>query len=253
MFFFLSKTLIFFTMPLVIVCVLLLLSVFLRSQRWKYRLSRAGIILLLFCTNDFIANEFMLAWEVPATPLADIKKQYTWGIILCGVVKTDGEPNDRVYFQRGADRVTHAVQLYKAGIVKKILVSGGSGKLFDTGEPEADEIASVLLMVGVKPEDILTENKSRNTHESAMEVKSLFEGKVKPEECLLITSAFHMRRSLASFAKMGWRVDAFSTDFLSHRRKFSIDGLLVPTVEALSHWHILISLIDCLPSSVSQL
>lgn len=239
MFFFLSKTLNFFTMPLVIICILLLLSLFLRSQLWRTWLARTGIILLLFCANDFIANEFLLAWEIPATPLADIKKQYTWGIILCGVVKSDTEPNDRVYFQRGADRVTHTVQLYKAGIIKKILVSGGVGRLFNVGEPEADVIARVLVMMGVPPGDILTENQSRNTHESAVELKKMLADSVKQEECLLITSAFHMRRSRACFAKVGLTLDTFSTDFLSHKRKFSIDGLLIPKVEAVVHWHVL--------------
>ncbi len=239
MFFFFSKTLYFLTTPLVIICVLFLLAVVLRSQRWKYRLWSAGLILLLFCSNDFIANEFMNAWEIPPTPFALIKKKYTWGIILSGVTKSDMEPKDRIYFQRGADRVTHSLQLYKAGIIKKILVSGGSGRLIDIGQREADEIASVLVMMGVRPEDILTENKSRNTHESAVEVKALLTGKANPEECLLITSAFHMRRSAACFAKTGWKTDLFSTDFLGHQRKFSIDGLLIPHLEALGHWHIL--------------
>ncbi len=239
MFFFFSKTLHFLTTPLVIICVLFLLAVFIRSQRWKYRLLLAGLTLLLFCSNDFIANELMLAWEIPPTPLAKIKKHYTWGIILSGVVKADMEPKDRVYFQRGADRVTHALQLYKAGAIEKILVSGGNTKLFNATQPEADEIASALVMMGVNPGDILTENKSRNTHESAVEVKSILTDKAKPEDCLLITSAFHMRRSVACFAKVGWNTDPYSTDFLSHKRKFSIDGLLIPNVDALVNWHVL--------------
>ena len=239
MFFFFSKTLQFLAMPLVTICALFLLAFFIRSQRWKFRFFLAGLILLLFCSNDFIANELMMTWEVPPTPLSEIKKHYKWGIILSGVTKSDMEPKDRVYFQRGADRVTHTLQLYKAGIIEKILVSGGSGKLFDTTFREADEIASALVMMGVNPGDILTENKSRNTHESAVEVKALLMGKAKPEECILITSAFHMRRSAACFAKVGWTTDQFSTDFLSHHRKFSIDGLLIPHLEALGNWQAL--------------
>ena len=239
MFFFLSKTISFLTMPLVIICVLLLLSVFLRHVRWKYRLLRAGLALLLFCSNDFIVNEFMRAWEVPPTPFAEIKKHYRWGILLSGVTKSEMEPKDRVYFSQGADRVTHTFQLYKEGFIQKILVTGGSGSLLNTGQREADEIASVLLMMGAKPEDIITENDSRNTHESAMEVKSLLTGQTKPEECLLITSAFHMRRSAACFRRVGWTMDTFSTNFLSHKRKFTIDVLLIPKSDALVGWHIL--------------
>lgn len=240
MFFFFSKTLNFLTMPLVIVCVLLVLSVFLRAAKWKYRLLRGGIVLLLFCSNDFIANEFMAAWEIRPVPIASIQKRYEWGIVLSGVTKSEMEPKDRIYIQHGADRVLHAFQLYKEGIIRKILVSGGSGRLIDIGQREADEIASLLIMIGVKPEDIVTENKSRNTHESAEEVKRMMEGKTSPDSCLLITSSFHMRRSAACFAKVGWKMDVFATDFLSHKRNYSFDALFIPKMEALSVWHVMI-------------
>ena len=239
MFFILSKTIDFLTMPLVIISVLLLLSFFLRPARWKYRLLRAGVALLLFCSNDFIVNEFMRAWEIPPTPFAEIKKHYQWGILLSGVTKSEMEPKDRVHFSSGADRVTHTFQLYKGGFIQKILVSGGSGKLLNRGQREADEIASVLLMMGTKPEDIITENNSRNTHESAMEVKSILTGQTRPEECLLITSAFHMRRSSACFRRVGWSMDTFSTNILSHKRKFAVDVLLLPKPEALLGWNVL--------------
>src|SRR5271170_5794089 len=152
MFFFLSKTLNLFTAPLLIICVLLLLSVVLRSARWKKWTFRSGLFLLLFCSNEFIANEVMHLWEIPPTPFNQIKKQYSWGIVLTGVTHSGAGPKDRVYFQRGADRVTHTLQLYKLGIIKKILVSGGSGRLIDIGVREADEIASVLKMMGVNPD-----------------------------------------------------------------------------------------------------
>ena len=239
MFFFLSKTINFLTMPLVIICTLLLLSIFLRSPRWKYRLSRAGIILLLFCSNEFIVNELMGAWELPPTPFADVK-HYKWGILLSGVIQSGREPRDRIYFAHGADRVTHTFQLYKQGFIEKILVSGGSGSLVNTDQREADEIADVLLMMGAKAEDIVTENVSRNTHESALQVKAILTGKATPGDCLLITSAFHMRRSAASFRSVGWAMDTFSTNFLSHPRRFTVDTLLIPKPDALLGWHVLV-------------
>jgi uncharacterized SAM-binding protein YcdF (DUF218 family) len=239
MFFFLSKTINFLTMPLVIICVLLLLSMVLRSPRWKYRLSRTGIGLLFFCSNDFIANEFLGAWEIPPTPFANITKRYQWGVLLSGVTQSGIEPKDRVYFNHGADRVTHTFQLYKEGFIKKIFVSGGNGSRLPSSQREADEIASVLLMMGTRPEDIITENKSRNTHESAIEVPARLAGIAGPEDCLLITSAFHMRRSAACFRHVGWTMDTFSTNFLSHPRKFSIDALFIPKPEALLGWHVL--------------
>jgi len=240
MFFVLSKTLGYLTQPLVIICLLLLASVWLRKPTWKKWSFRVGLGLLLFFSNEFIANEVMGLWEIPPTPYAEIHTQYAYGVILTGVTKSDKDPKDRIYFNRGADRVTHSVQLYKLGIIKKILVSGGSGRLMRVAEQEADEIAKALILMGVKEGDIEIENQSRNTHESAVAVKKILEGRVPSKDCLLITSAYHMRRSAACFKKVGFEMDTFSTDFSTHNRAFTFDVLLVPKMDGLGTWSSLI-------------
>ncbi len=239
MFFILSKTLNYLTMPLVIISILFLLSWILRNTKWRSRLFKIALVLLLVMSNDFLANEVAKVWELPATPLHEIKKEYAVGIVLTGVTKGNMTPDDRVYFQRGADRVIHALQLYKTGIIKKILISGGSGSLLERNRQEADEIADALQLMGVLREDIIIENRSRNTHESAAAVKATLLNFYAPQDCLLITSAFHMRRSRACFKKVGWPVDTFTTDFLSHERKFTPDVLFIPRAEALLNWTII--------------
>ncbi|MBS1681708.1 MAG: YdcF family protein [Bacteroidetes bacterium] len=239
MFFILSKILLYAVMPLVVICGLLIVSFFLKKESLKKKCRFTALAMLLFFTNDFINNEVMRLWEIPVTKIQDIKKTYTYGIILAGVTRYDTGPPDRVYFNCGADRVTHTLQLYKLGIIKKILVSGGSGRVTAPEQNEALEIASVLQLMGVPVQDIVIEGKSRNTHESAVAVKRLL-GNTTPEECILITSAFHMRRSLACFEKIGWKTDCFSVDFLSHHRQFTLDVLIVPSVESLMRWHTLV-------------
>lgn len=198
----------------------------------------SGFVLLFFFSNDFIANEAMSLWELPATPYSEIEKKYQWGIVLTGVTSSERKPDDRIYFHKGADRVTHTVQLYKLGIIKKVLVSGGSGRLMDTGEREADDIQKVMIMMGIPEEDIRVENVSRNTHESAMEVnKILLSQGDKPSDCLLITSAFHMRRSIACYRKVNMDMDTFTTDFYTHPRKFTPDTLFIPKIDAYTSWH----------------
>lgn len=240
MFFILSKTIAYLTMPLVIIVILFLISVFIKSSKWKKYTFRSALFLLIFISNDFIANEFIRLWEVPVTPLNEMKKRYEWGIILTGVTKSNTGPEDRVYFQRGADRVVHTVQLYNLGLIKKILVSGGTGTLLEYRRKEAEEIREALLVMGVPAENILTESESKNTHESAQLVKQLLEKQTTSDQCLLITSAFHMRRSRACFEKVGWPIDTFSTDFLSHYRMYGIDTILIPKVEAITVWHTLV-------------
>jgi uncharacterized SAM-binding protein YcdF (DUF218 family) len=240
MFFFLSKTLSYLMNPLVIICACLLLSWILRNPRWKKRLLAASIIMLLFFSNEFIVNEIMATWEVNVTPFDRIGRKYEYAVLLCGVAKSDVGPKDRVYVGSAADRINHTLQLYRMGFVRKILISGGSGRLIDTGEREADELSSLLQLMGVPPADILIENNSRNTHESAVEVKHILEKISKPSDCILVTSANHMRRSAACFEKVGWPMDQFSTDFQSHYRRYTFDVLFIPKLEAIRSWQILI-------------
>lgn len=240
MFFVLSKLLAYLIMPVLVICVFLVASALVKKTTLKKKLFYAGLSLLLFCSNDFIANEVAMCWEVPIVRYSAMNKNYVWAIVLTGVTKNEEGPHDRVFFNRGADRVTHTVQLYKLGKVKKILVSGGSGRLSMPDEKEADEIAEAFVLLGIPQEDIVKEANSRNTHESAVAVKKILEGKATPADCLLVTSAYHMRRSAACFAKIGWGMDCFSVDFLSHKRKFTPDILFIPKIEALGTWQVLI-------------
>lgn len=235
MFFVLSKVLDFLINPLVIVGVLFLCSVFLKHQKRKKIFFWVGFSLLLFFSNEFIANEVMGAWEIEVTPYAEIKKQYDWGIVLTGVTINDKAPDDRVYFQHGADRVVHAVDVYKRGIIKRVIISGGSGRVVTTARREADELLKVMILMGVPAQDILVENQSRNTYESAQLVKEMLKDSVT-DNCLLITSAFHMRRARACFKKAEFAVDVFSTDFYTHPRYFTPDVLFVPKPLAIFIW-----------------
>lgn len=240
MFFFLSKTLNYLTMPLTIIFVMLLTSALLRNVKWKKRLFWLALVSFFIFSNEFLANEVMSAWEIKTTPYASMRP-HELGIVLTGATLPYREPNDRVYFGRGADRVTHTVQLYKLGLIKKILISGGSGRLMTEGEPEADKFKAAMMMMGVPDSVISIENETRNTAESAMAVKKMLNNlHIKSEDCLLITSAFHMRRSLACYRHQGVALEPFTTDFFAHPREFYPDTLILPKVEAMGHWNKLI-------------
>ncbi len=199
-----------------------------------------GLILLFFFSNDFIANEIMNVWEVKTTAFNEMKP-HKLGIVLTGATVPFLQPDDRVYFSRGADRVTHTVQLYSLGLIQKILISGGTGRLTEKDEPEADKFKKAMIMMGVSEEDIFIENETRNTFESAVKVKPMLDSlQFNAEDCLLITSAFHMRRSLACYRKAGVNIEAFSTDFYAHPRAFYPDVLFIPKIEAMIIWHKLV-------------
>jgi uncharacterized SAM-binding protein YcdF (DUF218 family) len=217
--------------------VLFIVSVVIRNLKWKKRLFWTAFGMLIFFSNEFIANEAMRAWEIPTRPFHNMPK-FKLGIVLTGATISGLQPDDRVYFHRGADRVTHTVQLYKLGLIEKILISGGSGKLVGEAEPEANKFKKVMMLMEVPEEDILIENETRNTAESAIEVRKILDQLgYRPQDCLLITSAFHMRRSLAVYEKAGLALQSFSTDFYAHHRSFYLDVLIIPQLEAIGKWH----------------
>ena len=236
MFFFLSKTLNFLVLPLTMVVLCFIASVVIKRQPWSKRFFWAGFVLLLFFSNDFISNAAMRSWEIDAKHFNTLSPRKL-GIVLTGSTHSFLEPDDRVYFKRGADRVTHTIQLYKLGLIEKILVSGGTGRLLKADEPEANKYKKVMLMAGVPEQDILLENKTRNTYESAVAVKEILDSlHFTADDCLLITSAFHMRRSLACYRKAGLDIESFTTDFYGLQDKIFLTSILLPSIEGFIIW-----------------
>lgn len=189
-------------------------------------------------TNGFICDEFMRAWEVPATSYQSLQT-YDAGIVLGGVLSVDPDL-DRIQFYRGADRLFQAIELYRRGIIKKIVFSGGSGMLLRQEEKEGTYVRRYLLDLGVPERDILIENSSRNTRENALFTKSLLDKELSGKKFLLITSGMHMRRALQCFSKAGINVKPYSTDRYSGPRKFEVDHLFIPNAFVLEYWDVLI-------------
>ena len=132
----------------------------------------------------------------------------------------------------GADRVWHAARLYKAGKAPLIIFSGvGEG-------PGAKQF---LRDLGVPSKDVLLEDKSRNTVENIVNTKALCAEK-KIQRVLLVTSAFHMPRTLRTCELAGFEVIPAATDHEALARAESGKGkgllLRLPTAEAYMMNHV---------------
>ncbi len=238
MFFILSKIFVFLITPLVWIIALLLIAIFSKNEKRKKRSLRWGVGILLFFSNTFIFDEFIRAWEIPAAKYQDLKS-YNAGIVLGGMVKYD-QSLDRLQFYRGADRLFQAIELYKRGYIKKIIFTGGSGSILHPEDKEGAYVKRYLLTLGIPEEDFYIENESQNTRENALFTKQLIDKEKISGPFLLITSAFHMRRSLGCFHKAGMVVDPYSTDRYAGPRKFEFDHVFIPNISALNDWHNLI-------------
>lgn len=93
-----------------------------------------------------------------------------------------------------------ACDLYKKGFASKILFAGGLNP--KSGQIESKHAKGIALRMGVSKEDIVCENKSKNTKENAINSKKLVEKlKLKHKRVLLISKTYHARRLLMTFKK----------------------------------------------------
>lgn len=214
MFFILSKTLDILLLPYTWMLVLACTALFFKDRKKKKKSGILLLLMLLLLGNAFLVNALFRSWEIPPCALSDVPANST-AIILTGVTKLNKAPYDRVYFARGADRVTQALMLYRKGKIKRFVISGGSGKLLGEGRDEAHELKKFLLDCAVPDSVILLEPEAKNTRENALFTQRLLQEEKLKGPFLLITSAFHMRRALACFKKVQVDCIAFPVDYYS--------------------------------------
>ncbi|MVN75413.1 YdcF family protein [Hymenobacter sp. HMF4947] len=240
MFFLLSKTLDVVLLPAVWLVALLLAALVAKGGgRAQRNWLRAAALLTLLGTNNALVNEALLAWEKPPVPLRAIAPADAV-VLLTGVTSGQKSPHDRVYLHRGGDRFTYTLWLYRAGLVRHIIISGGSGAVLATASTEAADLATLLLLAKVPRQAILLEERSRNTRENARYTKQLLAQHPDIKSLVLITSAFHQRRAQGCFAKVGLQAQAFPGDFRTTDRYWTPDYWLVPDIDALTRWSLLL-------------
>ena len=239
MFFILSKLLIIFIRPITWMIVAFGFSAVTKNKR-KGRVSFAiGLTMLVFFSNQYIANRMMLWWEPAPIPMVEVG-HYDVGIVFTGITKGSKTPRDRVYFNAGADRITHTLQLYNDGKIDHILISGGVGFAQEGMSYAAIRLKSFLTMAGVPDSVITTEIGAVNTYENAVNSAEILNEQFPHQKYLLITSAFHMKRSSLCLQKQGIAFDEFPAGYQSDRSTTNFNDLFFPSAQSINKWELLI-------------
>lgn len=101
-------------------------------------------------------------------------------------------------------RIVKAAELYRdckvAGRQCLLLVSGGDSQQHHVAE--ATVYGAVLRRLGIPAQDLALETRSRNTWQNAQFSRPLLQA-YAPQKVFLVTSGFHLRRSLLYFAHFG--------------------------------------------------
>jgi uncharacterized SAM-binding protein YcdF (DUF218 family) len=154
-------------------------------------------------------------------------------VVLGGAVGGPQPPRITADLSDAADRVLHTARLYRAGKAPVILMSGGAIPWLGSEIPEAESMQSLLEEWGVPRASIISEVASRNTYENAVLTRQVL-AEHGLQRVLLVTSALHMPRALATFTSAGIDAVPAATDFtVTYKdRRTAIDFL--PDAVALS-------------------
>ena len=142
--------------------------------------------------------------EIDKAVLTGLSDEQKWNVV-CGGVKDDGWSAEAALLlggrpTRAVERALAAAQLYREGRVNVIVASGGVEWDYQ-GEriSEATLMARILRSEGVPEEAIILENEARTTIENmiygTLQLSRRYDNFL--EHVIIVTSVFHMKRSLA--------------------------------------------------------
>lgn len=203
--------------------------VFSALARWRHRLraARAWIsataVLVLSLSALPIGDWAMgpLEGRYPPNPdLTDIA-----GVIVLGGAEDAKATlrHDQVHLNRHSERLIQTVALARQLVDVPVVYTGGSGALRDLGRKttQAQVAAQFFAEMGLDMSRVILEPDARNTSENARRSAALVD---ETQRWVLITSAFHMPRAVASFERAGWTdLVPYPVDFNARPTRFIWD------------------------------
>ncbi len=212
-FLFFSKLLPLFVYPLGLACILLLVSLFFgfKRSRWTPLPIALALIILLLASNPNLSDRAFKSLEWQYLPPSEMPEADAI-VVLGGATRGISPPGIMVDMNEHGDRLLYAAKLYKEGLAPLIILSGGRIDWYGNQESEAIDMAEILQIMGIPESALIKEPNSLNTYQNAAYTKKILEQR-SINKVILITSAFHMPRSVAIFRRQQIDIIPAPTDF----------------------------------------
>jgi uncharacterized SAM-binding protein YcdF (DUF218 family) len=213
MFFLLSKTVAFLFLPSNFLVLCGLAGVVLLLTRWRrLGLWLASASLVVIAVVSFLpVGGFLLsilehrfpAWQSRGAPD---------GIVVLGsaIDPVASAAYGSTMVTEDAGRLLAMADLARRYPQARIVYTSGDSSAFGNSLAEAPFVPAVLDTLGLPRSRVVLETKARNTYENAVFSKALAQPK-PGERWLLVTSAYHMPRSMGCFRAAGFPVEAYPT------------------------------------------
>jgi uncharacterized SAM-binding protein YcdF (DUF218 family) len=215
--FYLSKIINFFTNPQYILFLIILTQLFIiffiESKKLVIFFSKLFLILFLFFgyvpLSNFLISKIEDYIQPSKYPIQELK-----GVVVLGGSFEKGlesKERNQVFLNSSAERLTKTLEIYKKNPRILILFSGFSNEIKPQGWSESDMAKKFFLDQGVRIDNLIFENQSRNTFENIKYSKDIITNYMGTWG--LITSANHMPRSFFTFKKQGLILEPISVDY----------------------------------------
>jgi uncharacterized SAM-binding protein YcdF (DUF218 family) len=240
--FYLSKILNFFINPLYILSLIILIQLFIiffiQSKKLVIFFSKLFLILFLIFGYSPLSNFLLSKIEDHIQTSKYPVQQLTGVIVLGGSFNSGVESKERneVSLNSSVERLTKALEIYKKNPRILILFSGFSNEIKPQGWSEFDMAKKFFLDQGVRIDNLIFENQSRNTFENIMYSKDIIAN--YKGTWGLITSANHMPRSFFSFKKQGLILEPISVDYKTGTSRMFWINFNISA--GLSNWNIIL-------------
>jgi uncharacterized SAM-binding protein YcdF (DUF218 family) len=173
----------------------------------------ASVVLLAICGFSPLGKLVLYPLESRFPPWDAARGAPDGIVVLGGSIDPDlSAAHGLPVFKGAVDRVIAVAALAHRYPNARIIFSGGSGNLISGDAREADYASAVFESLGVPKQRLTMERRSRNTQENAEFSKAIAAPK-SGERWLLVTSAYHMPRSVGLFRKAGFAVEPYPVDW----------------------------------------
>ncbi len=205
-----------------------------RSGGWLVGFVTVAMLLLTI----FPVGQWAIAPLENRFPPVALPQRIDGIVLLGGAVRiADTLAHGQPALNEMAPRITETLALSRRYPDVPVVISGGDPALTSRGASEAQITRSLLISLGLDPRRILTDDRSRNTYENAVDSKAL--AKPEPEQAwVLVTSANHMPRAMDCFRHVGWNMipDPVDYETSGDLLSFSFDGNALVLDTALHEW-----------------
>lgn len=224
----------FFLSPFNWIIILVVAGYFLRRQNARRICKISALLVFLIFGNQLLLDLYAKWWQPAPVSLAK-NSSFSCGIVPGGFASPDN--NGDGYFNATSDRFIEAEKLFKLGIIKHILISGGNGKTDDKNFREGHWVKKQLTITGIPDSVIFVEDKSNNTSDNALYAKHILDSMNLARPYLLITSAQHMPRASLLFRNAGMTTVEYPCSYIAGRGRFSFSSI-IPQPSVLLTWEV---------------